>query len=93
MVEGPCPGRLKAPGRKALGRCAPELLADEAQVVGRLEVGDPVVEEADAVRLAKAIQFIEAPVVNLATRGSGGSLPYKTSGGGSCDGAGHGTRD
>jgi hypothetical protein len=36
-----------------------ELLADEAQVVSRLEVGNPVVEEPDAVRLAKAIQFVE----------------------------------
>jgi hypothetical protein len=36
-----------------------ELLADDAQVVGRLEVGNPVVEETDAVRPAKAVQFIE----------------------------------
>ena len=36
-----------------------ELLADEAQVVGRFEVGNPVVEETDAVRPTKAIQFVE----------------------------------
>src|SRR5262249_44265185 len=36
-----------------------ELLADEAQVVSRFEVGNPVVEKTDAVRLAKAIQFVE----------------------------------
>ena len=36
-----------------------ELLADEAQVVGRFEVGNPVVEETYAVRPAKAIQFVE----------------------------------
>src|SRR5512144_2024714 len=35
------------------------LLADEAQVVGRFEVGNPVVEKTDTVRLAKAIQFVE----------------------------------
>ena len=38
----------------------PELPADEAQVVGRFEVANPVVEETDAVRLAKAIQFVES---------------------------------
>src|SRR5215475_3046880 len=36
-----------------------ELFADEAQVVGRFEVGNPVVEETDAMRLAKAIQLVE----------------------------------
>lgn len=36
-----------------------ELLADDAQVVGRFEVGNPVVEETDTVRLAKTIQFVE----------------------------------
>ena len=35
------------------------LLADDAQVVGRFELGDPVVEELDAVRFAQAIQFVE----------------------------------
>ena len=38
---------------------AAELLADEAQVVGRFEVRNPVVEETNAVRLAKVIQFVE----------------------------------
>ena len=37
----------------------PELLADDAQVVSRFEVGNPVVEETDTVRPAKAIQFAE----------------------------------
>jgi hypothetical protein len=36
-----------------------ELHADDAQVVGRFEVGNPVVEETDTVRFAKAIQFVE----------------------------------
>jgi hypothetical protein len=36
-----------------------KLLADDAQVVGRFEVGNPVVEETDTVRPAKAIQFVE----------------------------------
>ena len=59
--------RLVAPGseRSVNGRGSPtptpgsELLADEAKVVGRFEVGNPVVEETDAVRLAKAIQLVE----------------------------------
>jgi hypothetical protein len=42
-----------------IGTPGSKLLADEAQVVGRFEIGNPVVEEADAVRLAKAIQFVE----------------------------------
>jgi hypothetical protein len=37
---------------ETLGR--PELLADDTQVVGRLEVGYPVVEEPDAVRVTRA---------------------------------------
>ncbi len=36
------------------------LLADDAQVVGGFELGDPVVEEFDAVRFAQAIQFVES---------------------------------
>jgi hypothetical protein len=35
------------------------LLADDAQVVGRFELSDPIVEELDAVRPAQAIQFVE----------------------------------
>src|SRR5262245_30239565 len=36
-----------------------ELLADEAQVVGRFEVGNPVVEEPDTMRRTQAIQFVK----------------------------------
>jgi len=36
-----------------------ELLADDAQVVGRFEVGNPVVEETDTMWLAQPIQFVE----------------------------------
>jgi hypothetical protein len=44
-------------GRAAAQEESP--FADEAQVVGRFELGNPVVEETDAVRLTKAIQFVE----------------------------------
>lgn len=47
-------GRSRAP--RAL---ASELLSHNAQVVGGFEVWDPVVEEADAVRLAEAIQLVD----------------------------------
>jgi hypothetical protein len=53
--------RTQRPERAALrrGPVRGGLLADDTHVVGRLEVGDPVVEETDTVRLAKAIQFVE----------------------------------
>ena len=43
-----------SPSNPSLG-----LFADDPQVIGGFQVGNPVVEEPDAVRLAKAIQFLE----------------------------------
>ena len=40
-------------------RITADVLADNTQVVGGFEVLGPVIEEADAVRLAKLIQFVE----------------------------------
>ena len=40
-------------------RITADLLTDNTQVVGGFEVLGPVIEEADAVRLAKLIQFVE----------------------------------
>ena len=55
QLRQPSPGPLTA----AIDRITPDLLADNAQVVFGFEVLDPVIEEADAVRLAKLIQFVE----------------------------------
>ncbi|MET0888111.1 MAG: hypothetical protein ABWX92_16865 [Mycetocola sp.] len=43
----------------AIDRITADLLADNTQVVFGFEVLDPVIEEADAVPLAKLIQFVE----------------------------------
>src|SRR6202008_2515345 len=54
------PGRRSDADQSALGRRRSRgLLADYAEVVGRFQIGDPVVEKWDAVRRAEAIQFVE----------------------------------